>query len=177
VLYAALCGIGSYSVVVDCKSSTRAAGCSTRRFSNEQSLRFGLLRSWQSGPLRVRACVSLRVKKQILGDLWGMGERQWVDAERVMVPLDPDCGDHTRTMTTNYLKTRRCIVQEIIEGLKRLSYTACLDPWSDSSDCSSGHHTWIIYGVLSIVSRRISSVPSAARVQRERKASVATRWV
>jgi hypothetical protein len=85
------------------------AGCLTRRFP-ECSLRFGLLRSRQLGPLRVRACVSLRVKKQILGELWGMGERQWVDAERGVVPLDPDCGDHARTMITNYLKMLRCIV-------------------------------------------------------------------
>jgi hypothetical protein len=37
VLYAALCGIGSCSVVVDCKLRTRAAGCLTKRFPDEQS--------------------------------------------------------------------------------------------------------------------------------------------
>jgi hypothetical protein len=59
-----------------------------------------------------------------------------------------------------------------LRGLKRLSNTACLDPWNDSSECSPGHHKWPRYGVLSIVSRRISNVPSAAREGGERGSQV-----
>jgi hypothetical protein len=55
--------------------------------------------------VRISAC-----QEADMGRAVGDGRKTGVDAERVMVPLDPDCGDHARTMITNYLKMLRCIV-------------------------------------------------------------------